>query len=255
MIIYYTGTGNSRYIAEMLADITGDETVSANTFIKSGEKKEFNSEKPYVFVSPVYVSAPARVFTDFIRKSTFNGNRKAYFVMTCAGGQGGCPEYCRRLCNEKSFEFMGTNQITMPQNYLVFFKTKEKAECDGIIADAKPETEKLAGYIKAESPLPDSGMKKWEYISTEMILAMYYKWFMGTKKFRTTDKCISCGKCAKLCPLNNIKMVDKKPEWGTNCTHCMACINSCPAEAIEYGKASLGKPRYVCPTYKKESDS
>ena len=35
-----------------------------------------------------------------------------------------------------------------------------------------------------------------------------------------------------------------KPVWGKDCTHCMACICYCPAEAIEYGKKSLGKPRY-----------
>ena len=35
-----------------------------------------------------------------------------------------------------------------------------------------------------------------------------------------------------------------KPLWGQDCTHCMACICCCPAEAIEYGRMSLGKPRY-----------
>ncbi len=35
-----------------------------------------------------------------------------------------------------------------------------------------------------------------------------------------------------------------KPVWGGNCAHCMACICRCGAEAIEYGKKSLGKPRY-----------
>lgn len=35
-----------------------------------------------------------------------------------------------------------------------------------------------------------------------------------------------------------------KPVWGQDCTHCMACICCCPAEAIESGKMSLGKPRY-----------
>ena len=34
---------------------------------------------------------------------------------------------------------------------------------------------------------------------------------------------------------------------GNQCTHCMACICRCPSEAIEYGKHSIGKPRYVCP--------
>ena len=35
-----------------------------------------------------------------------------------------------------------------------------------------------------------------------------------------------------------------KPVWGGNCTHCMACICRCGVESIEYGKKSLGKPRY-----------
>ena len=56
--------------------------------------------------------------------------------------------------------------------------------------------------------------------------------------------CIGCGKCVKNCPMNNIRLKDGKPIWGKKCTHCMACICYCPMEAIEYGKKSIGKPRY-----------
>lgn len=44
--------------------------------------------------------------------------------------------------------------------------------------------------------------------------------------------------------MNNIRLENGKPVWGKECTHCMACICYCPAEAIEYGKKSFGKPRY-----------
>ncbi len=44
--------------------------------------------------------------------------------------------------------------------------------------------------------------------------------------------------------MNNIRMENGKPVWGQACTHCMACICYCPTEAIEYGKKSVGKPRY-----------
>ena len=57
-------------------------------------------------------------------------------------------------------------------------------------------------------------------------------------------RCIGCGKCEKLCPLNNITLQNARPVWGTNCTQCMACICYCPTRAIEYGKKSAGKPRY-----------
>ena len=60
------------------------------------------------------------------------------------------------------------------------------------------------------------------------------------------EVCIMCGMCARVCPLDNIRLKDGSPVWGSSCTHCMACINRCPMEAIEYGKRSQGKPRYVC---------
>ena len=44
--------------------------------------------------------------------------------------------------------------------------------------------------------------------------------------------------------MNNVTLKDGKPSWGKNCTHCMACICYCPKEAIEYGKKSVGQPRY-----------
>ena len=71
--------------------------------------------------------------------------------------------------------------------------------------------------------------------------------FVKDKAFRATDACISCGKCVEGCPLRNIRLEDGKPQWGGNCTHCMACINYCPMDAIEYGMASRKRHHYTCP--------
>lgn len=46
------------------------------------------------------------------------------------------------------------------------------------------------------------------------------------------DKCIGCGKCEKLCPMNNIKVVDKKVVQNNQCTMCYRCINNCPKQAM-----------------------
>ena len=75
----------------------------------------------------------------------------------------------------------------------------------------------------------------------------FYPFFVHARKFAVTDACIACGKCARVCPLSNITLENGRPEWGKNCTHCMACICRCPAEAIEYGRHSKGLPRYTCP--------
>ena len=71
-----------------------------------------------------------------------------------------------------------------------------------------------------------------------------YSVMISAKNFRVTEKCNGCGKCEQRCPLNNVKLTNGKPVWGKKCTHCMACIAGCPAEAIEYGKKTVGKPRY-----------
>ena len=73
---------------------------------------------------------------------------------------------------------------------------------------------------------------------------VWCKYKFTTKDFFYTDKCIGCGKCVKLCPLNNVTLQAGKPVWGDNCTHCMACIGNCPTQAIEYGEITKTKEQY-----------
>ena len=73
---------------------------------------------------------------------------------------------------------------------------------------------------------------------------VWCKFMLTSKGFHTDERCIGCGKCEKLCPLANIKIVDKKPTWGNSCTHCMACIGNCPTEAIEYKNITQNKEKY-----------
>ena len=88
MIVYFTGTGNSKYIAEKIAKITEDEIIDSTKYIKNNENPTLNSEKPFVFVCPTYGWRIPRVFDEFIRKSNFEGSKKAYFVMNCGSDIG-----------------------------------------------------------------------------------------------------------------------------------------------------------------------
>lgn len=85
---------------------------------------------------------------------------------------------------------------------------------------------------------------------SSIVNVIFYPLFVKAKPFYATDNCINCKKCVELCPLNNVHMVDERPKWGDDCTHCMACICGCPADAIEYGRHSQGKPRYYNKGYK-----
>ena len=53
----------------------------------------------------------------------------------------------------------------------------------------------------------------------------------GRKIAVEKDKCIKCGLCSKLCPVNNIDMKEY-PEWHNSCELCMRCLSFCPVNAV-----------------------
>ncbi len=246
MIIYFTGTGNSRYLAELLAKRLDDVALDATKFIKSGEEPSFTSEKPYIFVSPVYAWRIPRLFEKWIKKCGFSGNKKAYFVLNCGESVGAAANYVRKLAKAKSFDYMGTAKIVMPENYIVMFDLGDGAEDEKTISTASRRAEELSLIISEGGELERVKVSFLGHLASDVVTPFFYRFYISAKRFYTTDKCISCDKCTESCMLNNITLKDGKPTWGGECIHCMACISKCPTEAIEYGKKTKGRRRYVC---------
>lgn len=252
MIIYFSGTGNSKYVAEMLAKKLNDQLVDAGEMIKKEIKGEFESNYPWVFVSPTYAWQLPHIFEKFIKESTFKGAKIAYFIMTCGEDIGNAKTQILSICNDTKLEYRGVSEVVMPENYIAMFPVPSKEESDNIVKKAIPVIEECAHIIKEEGVLQHRKIVVPDKIKSSIVNTLFYKLIVKSKKFKVTDKCISCGKCSNICPLNNIKLINELPKWESNCTHCMACISYCPTEAIEYGKISVGKTRYKCKSYKKE---
>ncbi len=246
MVIYFSGTGNSRYVANMINSAIGgdDEIVALNDLIKTGLGKPLVSEKPFVFVTPTYGWRIPRLVSKFIRETDFGGNNKAYFAMTCGDGTGNAAAYVKELCAERGLVFMGLASVVMPENYIAMFAVPDKAQAEAIIEKAEPGMRSIAEYIKNGQQLPTETVTLAGRFLSSVVNPIFYRFFISAKGFYVTEKCVACGKCVRLCPLNNIQLLEGKPEWGGECTHCMACICGCPEEAIEYKNKSKGKPRY-----------
>lgn len=67
------------------------------------------------------------------------------------------------------------------------------------------------------------------------------------KKLSVSDSCISCGQCAKLCPQENIKLVNGRPVFGSDCIQCLGCLQYCPKEAISMGNVTKRREHYHNP--------
>ena len=85
MILYFSATGNSEYIAKNIAYLNNDEVVNMSDYLRKGEAMNLTSEKPYVVISPVYISTLPVIVLDLLKKSKLEGNKNIYFIMTCAG--------------------------------------------------------------------------------------------------------------------------------------------------------------------------
>ena len=243
MIIFFTGTGNSRIIAEKIAEVTGDEIINSFEPIRNRTYINYHSDRPWVFVAPTYAWRIPKLFEEFLRKSQFEGNDKAYFVMTCGDDIGNAAGYLKKICDEKKLSFMGVKEVIMPENYTAMFPVPDKRETERIVAAGIHSAEKIAEKILKEERIGRDSVSVADRIKSTIVNGPFYAFCVKAKAFHAEDSCVGCGHCEKVCPLVNIKMVDGKPCWGEVCTHCMACINSCPEKAIEYGKKSQGKPR------------
>lgn len=255
MILYFSGTGNSEYVARNIAHLNDDQVLDMADYIKRNEAMNLNSEKPYVVVAPVYISTLPVVVLDLLEKSKLEGNKNIYFIMTCAGsGISGAAAFVKPLAEKMGLIYRGVEHLSMPQNYLMFFTVKEKPENDVKFNEAIAKVASLAEKIRNDLDFDMTKVGLMHKLSIKPVIWIFDVLCIKPKKFYATDECIGCGICAKVCPLGNIKMVDGKPKWGKDCCHCSACINRCPKKAIEYGKKTQGKNRYVAPKFKPTSN-
>lgn len=253
MILYFSATGNSEYIAKNIAYIINDEALDMTQYLQKNEAMNLTSEAPYVVIAPVYISTMPTIIIELLKKSKLNGNQNIYFIMTCAGsGVSGAAAFLKPLVKKMGMIYRGVEHLSMPQNYLMFFTVKDKEENDLKMEEAIKKVPALAEKIKNNENFDMTKVGLMHKLSVKPVIWMFDAFFIKPKKFYTTDECIGCSICAKACPLNNITMVDNKPKWGKTCVHCTACINRCPKRAIEYGKKTLGKNRYVAKKFKIE---
>lgn len=244
MILFFSGTGNSRYVARRLGKLLQDDVQSINQALRQQQTGAYRSQKPYVVVSPVYAWQLPRLVRDFLLAARLEGSRQIYFILTCGSGAGNAQGGVRALCRQKHLVLCGVAPVVMPENYIAMFPVPGPEESARIIQKAEPLIDRLAQCIRAGLPFPHHAAGPLGRLLSGPVNRLFYRFQVSARGFRVTDACTGCGLCQRLCPLRNIRLEQGRPVWGERCTHCMACICACPAQAIEYKNHSQGKPRY-----------
>lgn len=254
MIIYFSGTGNSLHVAKQIASETNDELVSVSDLINPNSDstknqldfKIANGER-FGIVFPVHSWGPPQVLLDAIDMISINFEKIpfVYAVATCGKNAGNSMKLVNKHLVSKGLKLNSAYTVVMPNNYIIIGDVYDKPKKEKILSDAKLLIPSIAKDVKErksdifrveKGPLP--------FILTGLINRGFKSSHNKASKFHSTDACTGCKVCQNVCPCHNI-IVEKTPEWGSNCSQCLACINYCPERAIEYGKSSVNKGRYV----------
>ena len=246
MILYFSATGNTEFVAKQLAKRLDDECINLLDRIKNHDYSAIRSKKPFVVCSPIYVCEPPRFLCDYLRKVSLVGNRNIYYVFTSGGYAGIADSIVKRITKRSGMKYMGWTELVMPRNYVASdaYDMLDKETARKRIRESARKLPRIAAVIKTGQPLHGRYVFLFEKVICLPFNPVWVKIKQPAEPFHTNDKCVGCGKCEKVCPLNNIKMVDGKPCWEGPCAHCMACIGNCPVEAIQYGNITQKKEIY-----------
>lgn len=256
MVLYFSATGNTEYVAQELARQLNDECINLLPRIKAHDHSVLYSDTPFILCAPVYVCEMPRFLSKYLKEQTFRGSREVYCVFTSGGYCGISGPLAKSLFRKKQMTYRGHAEIKMPRNYVAndAYPMLTTDEVESRIRSAQVQIADITAKIRAGRELSARHVFFFETLVTVPFNPVWCKFKLTAKDFYAKETCISCGKCAKLCPLNNITLEEGRPVWGNQCTHCMACIGNCPTQAIEYGTITQNKEPYNFGKYRYVTD-
>lgn len=232
--IYFSGTGNTRFCAERFSGHFDAPKIFSIEDAAAVPAVSESSE--IVFAYPVYYSNMPKIVRDFIEKnSRLWQGKNIYIIATMGLFSGDGSGVSARLFKKFGANIAGGLHVKMP-------------DCIGDVKALKKSPEENLEIIKAalrkiDKAAEDHKNKKsaHEGLGFPSHMAglfgqrLYFysktKNYTDSPKIKLTD-CIGCGKCEKLCPMKNIKVMDGKAVSGNMCTLCYRCFANCPQKAI-----------------------
>lgn len=230
-LFYFSGTGNSFAIAKRLQKSLPNATLTPIT--KMMENNTIQSDAQIVgIINPVYYICAPSIVLEFLNKLNMPKVQYVFFALTrgCSIAHGAATQM-KNVLKPRGYKVNSAWYFTMDQTYLPVYKIKSQKTRQKIFNNAYRKVEKVVKLIEQRK-------SRWEFNHADIFYPFNEKIFFKNihnedKKFYLNDSCNSCGTCQKICPVNNISIIDGKPHWNHACESCQACVHFCPNNAIE----------------------
>lgn len=232
--VYLSGTGNTEHCISKLVRLL-DKTAEIIPLEDASVAEKIKADDTIILAYPTQYSNSPYMVRDFIKSNPSLWKGKKVLCVATMGAFSGDGTGCTaRLLKKYGATILGGLHIKMPDSVCDSKLLKKSVEENReIIRKADDKIYTAAKQIK-QGEYPKEGIS---FISHLIGLFGQRLWFYSkttgySDKLKINDDCIGCGKCAGICPMNNISMKNGKPCPNSRCTMCYRCISSCPKQAI-----------------------
>lgn len=235
IMLYFSGTGNSKFIAHNFSKILDCDYYSIE------EKKPFHDmikdHSIIAFCYPIYGSLVPKIMRQFVSNHVpILKGKKIIVFCTQLLFSGDGARALTDLIPDKHCQYIYAEHFNMPNNICNFplfpitsKEHNEKVKKKSFIKIKKACADIQAGRVK---------LKGFHMFSRILGMTQGLFWPKMEKKLagaiQIDDSCTKCGRCIALCPVNNLKLENGSITTNNNCICCYRCLNLCPQKAI-YG--------------------
>ena len=276
-IFYFTGTGNTSFIAEALKNEFGSENpteiFNIEFFPYGIEQKQLDLFDLFVFGASVYAFNAPKLFIQFLHKLPNVKGKRVLLFLNAGGDALAGLEYPASILGKKGYKITNQAVFLTPSNVLVESKNlvtgeiilnqfvlKYKQNLHQMAEKCRVQIKELVNQILNDK----TSMAKVKFaarITSLICRPMFFqlgcptfKWFI-----HADNKCNFCGYCIRCCPVGNIRIERKKVKFGSACNMCYRCLNICPKQAIRYrfpfgfldNKEQYTFPDWISPQHKR----
>ncbi|MEF8799252.1 MAG: EFR1 family ferrodoxin [Candidatus Bipolaricaulota bacterium] len=263
LILYFSGTGNTKFIAEKISRKLeeGDYTTEASS-VETFDPEDVDGYDLLVFGYPVHGYEMPSFLKSYLSDLSLLRSKGVIVYSTIGYNGGNSLRSTAEILETEGFKVVGSEEFRMPGNDGLIISGKESDTVREVLDtdyNSSPViNEKVSNIAQRIGELAGNKVDENEVLKPEkkftyvlltplMKLAFYLfeKIFVG--KFRADESCVACGLCEEICPADNIELNNGKVAFGDDCYFCLRCINQCPVEAIQISRFTEGKFRFKGP--------
>jgi len=235
LILYFSGTGNTAYLALQFGARMDAKCLSIEA--NADFSASIQAQDIIAFCYPIYGSRPPRNMREFAARyaDALSGKRVILFAtQVLFSGDGG-----RSLLDSlpaDHVEVLYAEHFNMPNNVSnlwPLYRQNSRSRMEGYRARAMDKLDMVCTDIRV-GQVKKRGFSLFSRFLGKLQGVPWLKLGEGImgRHLKIHKNCTNCSLCVTICPTQNLENRDGKIVSQNQCIVCYRCVNRCPARAI-----------------------